>query len=982
MRCGCRRPAAGDQEAGAIGVQLPDGRIERERRRWLPGIGGKVVVRIRPSTAIDERTGDPASCLRQLSEDSLAVVDMPERAQFSYDAVAGPEVDQEAIFQSAGRPVVENCLAGYNSCVFAYGQTGSGKTHTMLGDLPDEVGASWLPPTAGLMPRIFQHLFGQIAARQAADPGVEYTCNCSLLEIYNEMITDLLAPPGGGTNLQVREDVSTGVYVEGLTVETVDSAQGAMDMLRRGSVNRRVGETCMNFGSSRSHCVLTCVIESKSTDGNGFTNVLFSRLNLVDLAGSERQKTSGTTGGRLREASSINRSLSTLGLVIMSLMEVQQRGRRTKHVPYRDSKLTFLLQDSLGGNSKTVMIANVSPAPANMHETISTLRFARRAKFIKNRAVVNEDLTADAALLKQEIARLNQEVARYRKICEDALGSADQPCPSGRHAAPPSCPDSGCSSSRSGREKSPRSDRSARSARSAKSGRTNRSDVASRDGWGAQRAYDLEELRSRAEVAASQAVSAASMQIEQAMARAEEARRQDLQMRAEQDSSDIRDLQDQLASLAAKRAASWEERDRLQTTVEQNMALQGDNQRLQKELVQAGEIEAGLKSEMAVLEEQIAAKTGVEEAAREACQEASWAKDKLESVAHEKETIEAQLRLARQETKDLHLRNRELEEQMERCEQLAKAGRGPAAGCQGMDSEEEGEPCSCGMEIVRLEGLYTEEKEKTYRLMRELEILSLQQDEEFRSEFGSCKDQLVTLLKKLEDATNELNHLKHTLVERDAEALDLQEFVEATWAQLSEFAAHRELLEDYLREQLQEKEELVNKVRSLEGELDGVRRAAQEGLPEGRCSLIESLQSELHSLRQENSRLTCRMEGRSSEVAHLRAELAALRACSRAQSPQVCVGKPTDPGAAVTAHDVGHQAFGGRSPLSPTLWAASEELQRSMAQARSLVAQCTGSAFSDEMDLDFEECETGMQKGGCVSGDGLGHQPACEVTCL
>jgi len=946
----------------------------------------KVVVRIRPSTAIDERTGAPASCLRQLSEDSLAVVGTPERAQFSYDAVAGPEVGQEALFQSAGRPVVENCLSGYNSCVFAYGQTGSGKTHTMLGDLPDEVGASWLPPSAGLMPRIFQHLFGQIAARQAADPAVQYTCSCSLLEIYNEMITDLLAPPGGGTNLQVREDVSTGVYVEGLTVETVVSAQGAMDMLRRGSANRRVGETCMNVESSRSHCVLTCVIESKTTDGNGFTNLLFSRLNLVDLAGSERQKTSGAAGGRLREASSINRSLSTLGLVIMSLMEVQQRGRRTKHVPYRDSKLTFLLQDSLGGNSKTVMIANVSPAPANMHETISTLRFARRAKFIKNRAVVNEDLTADANVLKQEIARLNQEVARYRKICEDALGAVDQPGPSGRHASPPCSPDSGCASSRAGREKSPRSDRSSRSARSTRSGRTNRSDVASRDGWGAQRAYDLEELRSRAEVAASQAVSAASMQIEQAMAKAEEARRQaelDSQMRAEQDSSDIRDLQDQLASLAAKRAAAWEERDRLQMTVEQNLTLQGDNQRLQEELVQAGEIVAGLKGEKAALEEQMAAKMHVEEAAEEACLEASWAKDRLKSVAHEKETVEAQLQLAVQDNKNLHLRNRQLEELVvEQDERLAKAsGKRAAAGCQGMDSDEEGGACSCGMEIVRLEGEYAEEKEKTYRLMRELEILTLQQDEEFRSEFGSCKDQLVTLLKKLEDATNELNHLKHTLVERDAEVMDLQEFVEATSARLSEFAMHRELLEEHLREQLQEKEELMNKVRSLEGELDGVRRAAQEGLPEGRRSLVESLQSELHSLRQENSRLSCRVEGRSSEVAQLRAELAALRACSRAQSPLVCEGKPGLV-AAATAHDVGCQAFGGRSPLSPVGWAADEELQRSMAQARSLVAQCAVSAFSDEMDLDIEDCETGMQKGGCLSEDSLGHQPACEVACL
>lgn len=939
----------------------------------------KVVVRIRPPTAIDERTGLPASCVRQLSEESLAVVGTPERTQFSYDYVAGPEVGQEQLFGVAGCPVVENCLAGYNSCVFAYGQTGSGKTHTMLGDLPGEVGPSWLPNTAGLMPRIFQYLFTQIAERQAANPAVQYTCTCSLLEIYNEMITDLLNPGRGATSLQLREDITTGVYVEGLSVETVRSAQHAMDMLRRGSENRRVGETCMNSESSRSHCVLTCVIESKITDGNGFTNVLSSRLNLVDLAGSERQKTSGAAGGRLREASSINRSLSTLGLVIMSLMEVQQRGRRTKHVPYRDSKLTFLLQDSLGGNSKTVMIANVSPSPANMHETISTLRFARRTKFIKNRAVVNEDLTADANLLKQEIAMLNAEVAKYRAICQEVLGTTD-PTTSGRRHHAASMADSGPSSSRS--ERTPRSARSERTPRSARSSaRSTKSSRSTRST--ASRAMDPEELRSRAEVAASKVVSAASLEIEQAMAKAEVARRkaeQELKSRAEQDSSSIRDLQ---AQLGARLAEVREDREKLRMTVDYNQRLLGDNQRLQNELLQAGSIVAGLSREKEALEGQVSAKMQVEAEAEEACMEAAWAKDQLAAVAHEKKAAEAQLRLAVEDNKNLHLRNKQLEELVaERDQRLSQVGAGARHDGACKDMEGDVEACSCGMEIVRLEGQYLEEKEKTYRLMRELEILTLQQDEEFRDEFGSCKNQLVTLLKKLEDATNELNHLKHTLVERDSEVHDLQEFVEMTSLRLTEFAVHRELLEDQLRDQFMEKDELVNKVRTLESELDGVRRAAREGLEGGDLMLVESLQAELENLRQENSRLSCRMEGKNGEVASLRAELAAMRACSGCQSPLVSEVKPADWEGALQAQSLGFKACRGRSPLSPLSpqgWGAEDELQKTMEQARSLVAQAAGAGFPDEMEVDLMDGET-LQ--ACAPGGESLVPQQREVACL
>lgn len=385
----------------------------------------KVVVRMRPPNEMelsqaaasaleggDFDDDNSTCCVRQLSDESLCIVTPPDRMQFSYDYVAGPSVSQEAVFGYAGKSVVENCLSGYNSCIFAYGQTGSGKTYTMLGDIPE--GADAVVASAGLIPRVFQYLLGRISQIEGSNSSVKYLCRCSLLEIYNERITDLLTQK---SSLQIREDTERGVYVKGLTLEDVFTVEDALSLLRRGSINRRVGETGMNSKSSRSHCVLTCVIERRSTDHNGLTNTFRSRLNLVDLAGSERQRTSGAAGHRLKEASSINRSLSTLALVIMSLVELQQ-GKKSKHIPYRDSKLTFLLQDSLGGNSKTVMIANVSPAACNLSETISTLRFAKTAKCVKNRAIVNEDITGDARLLALEIARLKAELSRYRAQLE------------------------------------------------------------------------------------------------------------------------------------------------------------------------------------------------------------------------------------------------------------------------------------------------------------------------------------------------------------------------------------------------------------------------------------------------------------------------------------------------------------------------------------------------------------------------------------
>ncbi|EYU17398.1 hypothetical protein MIMGU_mgv1a000460mg [Erythranthe guttata] len=324
------------------------------------------------------------------------------------------------LFKVAGVRLVENCMEGYNSCMFAYGQTGSGKTHTMLGDI--EGGARRHSVNCGMTPRVFEYLFSRIQKDKDArrEEKLKFTCRCSFLEIYNEQILDLLDP--SSINLQIREDSKKGVYVENLTEVEVSSARDVIQQLIQGAANRKVASTNMNHASSRSHSVFTCIIESK-WESQGVTHHRFARLNLVDLAGSERQKSSGAEGERLKEATNINKSLSTLGLVIMNLVSVSNG--KSLHVPYRDSKLTFLLQDSLGGNAKTIIIANISPSTSCSLETLSTLKFAQRAKFIKNHAIVNEDASGDVLALRIENQNLKKEVSHLRSLVTGGVESND-----------------------------------------------------------------------------------------------------------------------------------------------------------------------------------------------------------------------------------------------------------------------------------------------------------------------------------------------------------------------------------------------------------------------------------------------------------------------------------------------------------------------------------------------------------------------------
>ncbi|KAI3809823.1 hypothetical protein L1987_19423 [Smallanthus sonchifolius] len=381
-------------------VEVPHFDLREDPSFWMDH-NVQVLIRIRPLNGMEIGSQGYNRCLKQESAQSLTWVAQPE-TRFTFD--------HETLFKMVGQPMVENCLSGYNSCMFAYGQTGSGKTHTMLGEISDlEIRPS---PNRGMTPRIFEFLFARIIAEEESrkDERLKYSCKCSFLEIYNEQITDLLDP--SSTNLQLREDVKKGVYVENLTEYEVHCVGDVLKLLSQGSANRRVAATNMNRESSRSHSVFTCVIESR-WEKDSTSNLRFARLNLVDLAGSERQKTSGAEGERLKEAANINKSLSTLGHVIMVL--VDGANARTRHVPYRDSRLTFLLQDSLGGNSKTMIIANVSPSISSAIETLNTLKFAQRAKLIQNNAVINEDASGDVEALQHQIRLLKEELAILKR---------------------------------------------------------------------------------------------------------------------------------------------------------------------------------------------------------------------------------------------------------------------------------------------------------------------------------------------------------------------------------------------------------------------------------------------------------------------------------------------------------------------------------------------------------------------------------------
>ena len=389
----------------------------------------KVVVRCRPMTEKELRDGHTqiveidtqrgvidllhlpsSSQLKSQTNHNHDPTPPPVRKSFTFDAVYDWNCTQGDIYDETARPLVDSVLEGFNCTIFAYGQTGTGKTYTMEG-IRDE------PEKKGIIPNSFDHIFNHIARSS----NQQYLVRASYLEIYQENIRDLLLKDQS-KRLELKERADVGVYVENLTSFVCKSVKEIHHGMTIGNQNRSVGATNMNEHSSRSHAIFIITVEHSTLIGeDGQTHIRVGKLNLVDLAGSERQVKTGTTGMRQKEAIKINLSLSALGNVISSLVDP-----KVTHIPYRDSKLTRLLQDSLGGNSKTVMIANIGPASYNYEETMTTLRYANRAKNIKNKPRVNED-PKDALLreFQMEIERLKQLLLDKKKKKRKSSDSID-----------------------------------------------------------------------------------------------------------------------------------------------------------------------------------------------------------------------------------------------------------------------------------------------------------------------------------------------------------------------------------------------------------------------------------------------------------------------------------------------------------------------------------------------------------------------------
>ncbi|EGZ10469.1 hypothetical protein PHYSODRAFT_261764, partial [Phytophthora sojae] len=374
----------------------------------------RVMVRIRPMSGKEVQDGRQEVTTANFDRAEVSIINPVAASSeppksFTFDAAFGAQSTQQQVYDTAATEIVEAVMEGYNGTIFAYGQTGAGKSHTMegYGDQP------------GIIPNSFKHVFDKVAISK----NKRILVRASYLEIYNEEIRDLLSKDPKNA-LDLKENADSGVYVKGLTAQVVKDAAEIDHVMQTGKKNRSVGATLMNQTSSRSHSIFTIVVEclsEGSAGGDGKDHVCVGKLNLVDLAGSERQSKTGATGDRLQEANKINLSLSALGNVISALVD-----GKSKHIPYRDSKLTRLLQDSLGGNTKTVMIANCGPADYNYEETLTTLRYASRAKNIKNKPKINED-PKDAMIreFQEEIEALKAKLLAIEKQASEGVSSID-----------------------------------------------------------------------------------------------------------------------------------------------------------------------------------------------------------------------------------------------------------------------------------------------------------------------------------------------------------------------------------------------------------------------------------------------------------------------------------------------------------------------------------------------------------------------------
>ncbi|ONL96701.1 Kinesin-like protein KIN-5B [Zea mays] len=392
-----------------VGAVARDG-CERDQE-----VNVQVMLRCRPLSEEEQRVNAQSAISCNESKREVTVLhSLFKQADktFTFDKVFGPQSQQRSIYNHAVAPLVTEVLEGYNCTVFVFGQTGTGKTYTMEGEMRQKV--SELPDTAGVIPRAVCHIFEILTARKA-----DYSMKVTFLELYNEDITDLLSledqsrfPEGRQKRpITLMEDGKGGAVIRGLEEIVVYSPSDIYSLLEHGSARRRTADTALNKQSSRSHAVFSINIQVKETTVGNEELIKYGRLNLVDLAGSENIARSGAREGRARETGEMNKSLLTLGRVINALVE------HSVHVPYRDSKLTRLLRESLGGKAKTCIIATVSPSAHSLEETLVTLDYAARAKSIRNKPEANKKTCKTVVLkeLYQEMERMKQDVKAARE---------------------------------------------------------------------------------------------------------------------------------------------------------------------------------------------------------------------------------------------------------------------------------------------------------------------------------------------------------------------------------------------------------------------------------------------------------------------------------------------------------------------------------------------------------------------------------------
>ncbi|XP_072282977.1 kinesin-like protein KIF1B isoform X23 [Pyxicephalus adspersus] len=398
----------------------------------MSGASVKVAVRVRPFNS--RELSKESKCIIQMQGNSTSIINPKNPKEpaksfsfdYSYWSHTSPDdpcfASQNRVYNDIGKEMLEHAFEGYNVCIFAYGQTGAGKSYTMMGKQEET--------QAGIIPQLCEDLFEKINDNN--DDEVSFSVEVSYMEIYCERVRDLLNPKNKG-NLRVREHPLLGPYVEDLSKLAVTSYTDIADLMDAGNKARTVAATNMNETSSRSHAVFTIVFTQKRLDTEtNLSTEKVSKISLVDLAGSERADSTGAKGTRLKEGANINKSLTTLGKVISALAEVDnctsksKKKKKTDFIPYRDSVLTWLLRENLGGNSRTAMVAALSPADINYDETLSTLRYADRAKQIKCNAIINEDPNAKLVReLKDEVSRL-KELLRAQglgDIIDTSMGS-------------------------------------------------------------------------------------------------------------------------------------------------------------------------------------------------------------------------------------------------------------------------------------------------------------------------------------------------------------------------------------------------------------------------------------------------------------------------------------------------------------------------------------------------------------------------------